>query len=173
MVDLRIKKVLVSEVNLLQNIAKETFVESFAEFNTLEDMEIYIEKEFSSEKLTQAIQHLDVGFYFAMIGSNVLGYMRINSGQSQTDINDENSLEIERIYILKKYQSKKVGQKLLNKALEIAKKKKNNFLWLGVWENNFGAINFYKSHEFQEFGTHVFKLGSDEQTDLLMKFVIR
>ena len=123
MVDLRIKKVLVSEVNLLQNIAKETFVESFAEFNTLEDMEIYIEKEFSSEKLTQAIQHLDVGFYFAMIGSNVLGYMRINSGQSQTDINDENSLEIERIYILKKYQSKKVGQKLLNKALEIAKKK--------------------------------------------------
>lgn len=173
MIELRIKKVLLTDVNLLQNIATKTFVESFAEFNTQEDMEIYVKMEFSLEKLNQAVLHSDVGYYFAMLGNNVLGYMRINFGQAQTDIHDEHSLEIERIYILKKHQSQKVGQQLLNKAIEIAKNNKLDFLWLGVWENNFGAINFYKRNGFQEFGNHIFKLGNDEQTDLLMKISVK
>jgi hypothetical protein len=92
---------------------------------------------------------------------------------SQTEIKSSKSLEIERIYVLKEYQGKKAGQLLYNKATEIASDKNVDFLWLGVWENNHRAINFYKKNGFVEFDKHIFTLGSDKQTDIMMKHNIK
>jgi len=38
-----------------------------------------------------------------------------------------------------------------------------------VWENNHRAQKFYGTWEFRKIGTHVFQLGGDAQTDLLME----
>jgi ribosomal protein S18 acetylase RimI-like enzyme len=78
-------------------------------------------------------------------------------------------LEIERIYVLGQYQSKKVGQLLFEKAIETAKQLSASYIWLGVWEENSRAISFYKRNGFEVFDKHVFKLGEEEQTDLMMK----
>ena len=42
-------------------------------------------------------------------------------------------------------------------------------LWLGVWERNPRAIAFYRKRGFIEVGAHVFRLGDDAQTDLIMQ----
>ena len=70
---------------------------------------------------------------------------------------------------MKEYQGKHIGQLLYNKALYVANEKMVDYLWLGVWEENLKAINFYKKNGFVEFDKHIFKLGEDEQTDLMMK----
>ena len=51
----------------------------------------------------------------------------------------------------------------------MAKDKKSDYVWLGVWEENPRAISFYKKNGFEEFDKHIFKLGNDEQTDIMMK----
>ena len=43
------------------------------------------------------------------------------------------------------------------------------YIWLGVWEENPRATRFYQKNGFVAFGKHIFKLGDDEQTDILMK----
>ena len=73
---------------------------------------------------------------------------------------------------MKAFLGQKIGQILLNKAIEIGKKKKLEFLWLGVWEENHRAIKFYEKNGFKVFGKHKFVLGKDVQTDLLMKLKI-
>ncbi len=78
-------------------------------------------------------------------------------------------MEIERIYVLKGFLGQKVGQVLFEKTLEIAKAKNADYIWLGVWEENHRAISFYKKNGFSAFGKHLFKLGNDEQTDIMMK----
>ena len=93
----------------------------------------------------------------------------MNFGQSQTELQDDKALEIERIYVLKEFHGKNVGQILYNKAIEIAKQNKADYVWLGVWEENPRAIAFYKKNGFVEFDKHIFKLGDDEQTDIMMK----
>ena len=93
----------------------------------------------------------------------------LNFGQAQTEFNDNKALEIERIYVLKEFYGKKVGQVLYDKAFDIAKQAGADYLWLGVWEENQRAINFYKKNGFVEFDKHIFKLGDDEQTDIIMK----
>ena len=57
--------------------------------------------------------------------------------------------------------------------MEVAKRKRVNILWLGVWEKNPRAINFYKKNGFEEFDKHIFRLGNDEQTDIMMRLKLQ
>jgi diamine N-acetyltransferase len=43
---------------------------------------------------------------------------------------------------------------------------------LGVWEKNPRAISFYKKNGFIEFDPHIFKLGDEELTDIMMKLLM-
>jgi ribosomal protein S18 acetylase RimI-like enzyme len=87
-------------------------------------------------------------------------------------LKEENGLEIERIYVLKEYQGRKAGKLLLEKALEAAAEGNKAYVWLGVWEENTAAIGFYERYGFREFNRHVFRLGNDEQTDIMMRLAL-
>lgn len=158
-----------NDLQKLQHIGKQTFFETFSSSNTEENMKNYLEEGFSVDKLSNELANPNSQFYFAIQGENVIGYLKLNYGASQTELKDEAALEIERIYVLKDFHGKSVGQLLYNKAMEVAKRKKVDYVWLGVWEENPRAISFYKKNGFVEFDRHIFKLGDDEQTDIMMK----
>ena len=167
--NITIQKVTLNDIEQLQMIGRQTFSETFSSTNTKENMEKYLEEGFSVEKLKDELNNENSEFYFALSETNVIGYLKINYGSSQTELKDEKSFEIERIYVLKEFHGKKIGQILYEKAIEIAKKKNSDYVWLGVWEENPRAISFYKKNGFVEFDKHIFKLGDDEQTDIMMK----
>jgi diamine N-acetyltransferase len=123
--------------------------------------------------LTTELTNKNSEFYFAEFEGQVIGYLKLNFGPSQTELKDEGALEIERIYVLKEFQGKKIGQLLYEKSIEIAKQQGVDYVWLGVWEENPRAINFYKKNGFMEFDKHTFKLGNDEQTDIMMKLHLK
>lgn len=164
-----IKKVTINDIDLLQKIGKQTFYETFSAGNTEENMTTYLNEGFSKEKLIAELNDQHVEFYFATLNNNIIGYLKLNVGQAQTELQDDNALEIERIYVLREFHGKNVGQLLYNKAIQIARQKKASYVWLGVWEKNPRAINFYKKNGFIEFDKHIFKLGNDEQTDIMMQ----
>jgi hypothetical protein len=66
-----------------------------------------------------------------------------------------------------------VGQLLIDKAISVAKEAGLQYIWLGVWEKYPRAIRFYEKHGFQRIGTHLFMLGQDEQTDILLKLSLK
>lgn len=164
-----IRAISISDLPQLQKIGKTTFAETFTEHNTKEDLDKYLELSFSNEKLSSELNTPNSSFYFAEIEHNVVGYLKINFGASQTELKDNEALEIERIYVLQAFHGKKLGQALYEKAISIAKEMKVKYVWLGVWEQNNKAIQFYKKNGFVQFDTHIFKLGNDEQTDIMMK----
>ncbi|MBC6112404.1 GNAT family N-acetyltransferase [Pedobacter fastidiosus] len=169
MTNIEIRKITINDIDQLQKIGKQTFYETFSTGNTEENMAKYLEDGFSLEKLTTELNDNNTEFYFAIFEDNVIGYLKLNFGQSQTELKDDTAIEIERIYVLKDFHGKTVGQLLYNQAIQIAKQKNANYVWLGVWEENPRAISFYKKNGFIEFDKHVFKLGNDEQTDIMMK----
>jgi ribosomal protein S18 acetylase RimI-like enzyme len=166
---IEITKIELSDIEQLQAIGKQTFFETFADKNTEENMQKYLEEGFTVEKLTAELTNPDSEFYFAKLDNQVIGYLKINFGAAQTELKDTKSLEIERIYVLKEFHGKKVGQILYDTAFDIAKQKNADYLWLGVWEENPRAISFYKKNGFVEFDKHIFVLGDDAQTDIMMK----
>ncbi|MGO1242784.1 MAG: GNAT family N-acetyltransferase [Sphingobacterium sp.] len=164
-----VQKATLDNIEQLQQIGRQTFSETFSSGNTEENMKKYLAEGFSFEKLTEELNDKNSEFYFALSETKVIGYLKINFGKSQTELQDDTALEIERIYVLKEFHGKKVGQILYEEAIEIAKQKKSDYVWLGVWEENPRAISFYKKNGFVEFDKHTFRLGDDEQTDIMMK----
>ena len=163
------RRITLDDLEKLQNIGRKTFEETFSESNSEENMRNYLEEGFSKEKLTAELKNKDSEFYFATLKDEVIGYLKVNFGESQTELKDSKALEIERIYVSKEFHGKSVGQILYDKAIEIAKQKGSEYVWLGVWEHNPRAISFYKKNGFVAFDKHVFRLGDDEQTDIMMK----
>ncbi|MEJ5961593.1 GNAT family N-acetyltransferase [Pedobacter immunditicola] len=164
-----VEKVALKDVNQLQKVSKQTFLEAFSVGNSQVNMAKYIEEAFSLEKLTAELNNEQSAFYFALLDENVIGYLKLNFGESQTELKEDKGLEVERIYVLQEFLGKKVGQVLYEKAMEIADQINAEFVWLGVWEENTRAISFYKKNGFEEFDKHIFWLGDDEQTDIMMK----
>lgn len=169
---LQIKNVNPEDITKLQTISRRTFIETFAELNTAADMQKYLDTNLSIDTLKNELRNTNSEFYFAVLDNKVIGYLKVNMGQAQTELKDKSSLEIERIYVLKEFHGKKVGQFLYNKAIDIARAANLTYVWLGVWEKNIRAINFYKKNGFVEFDKHIFKLGDDEQTDIMMQLYL-
>ena len=169
---MQIRKLNITDLENLQKISITTFRETFEEVNTEEDMQKYLDENLSEEKLKSELENPNSEFYFAENDNQILGYLKLNFGNAQTENQGNETLEIERIYVLKEFFPLKIGQVLFEKSLEIAKEKKLKFIWLGVWEENKRAIRFYEKNGFKIFGKHDFVLGKDVQTDLMMKLYI-
>ncbi|MGG1922582.1 GNAT family N-acetyltransferase [Chryseobacterium sp. NRRL B-14798] len=167
-----INKASAEDVEIVQSLGIQTFSETFAEDNTEEAMKKYLEESFNTEKIKSELNNPDSFFYIAWEEDNPVGYLKVNSGEAQTELQDDTALEIERIYVKKSHHGKKVGQLLYNQALETAEQLGKSYLWLGVWEKNLKALQFYRKNGFVEFDKHIFRLGEEEQTDLMMKKVL-
>ncbi|MVN89986.1 GNAT family N-acetyltransferase [Mucilaginibacter aquatilis] len=167
--DIDIRKADFKNLKALQALSRETFIETFAESNSDENMAQYVEASFNEDKLTNELHNKGSQFYIAWDENVAVGYLKLNTGLAQTEEQDTNALEIERIYVKSAYLGKKVGQLLLNKALDTAVQQANTYVWLGVWEKNLRAIRFYEKNGFEAFDKHIFKMGDDEQTDIMMR----
>ncbi|MDA3616755.1 GNAT family N-acetyltransferase [Polluticaenibacter yanchengensis] len=170
--NISLKSALPEDVLALQLIARQTFRDTFLEHNTEENINDYFITKLSVEKLTAELLDHNSRFFFAVIDGNIVGYLKVNFGPAQTELQDSNGLEIERIYITKEYQGKKVAPVLFEKALSVAREAALKYVWLGVWEENKRAIKFYEKNGFKVFDTHVFTLGNEQQTDYLMKLAL-
>ena len=164
------KKCTLKDLSPLIELARSTFVQAFEKYNDPDDFKSYVVTAFSENTIRSELSNPNSTFYFIFIGKQRAGYCKLNEKDAQNEQFDALSIELERIYIKKDFQSKKIGQQALQKILQLAKNKKVNFLWLGVWEHNPGAIRFYERNGFKKFGSHPYMLGKDKQTDWLMKY---
>ncbi|MDO7173224.1 GNAT family N-acetyltransferase [Mariniflexile sp. AS56] len=166
---MQIRKISIQDIENLKEIGKRTFIETYASVNSKENMTEYLENKFSIEVLKAELNDKNSEFYFSEFKEKIIGYLKVNTGESQTEFKNENALEIERIYVLKEFHGKKIGQILYEKAIELGKQKNVDYVWLAVWEQNPKAIRFYEKNGFLQFDKQIFKLGNEEQSDIMMK----
>lgn len=161
------------QLEVLQQLSITTFRETFGAANKKENLEAYLKKNMNRKQFIKELNNPDSFFYFAYYQQQLVGYLKLNFNQAQTeDILDNKAFEIERIYLLQKYQNQGLGTELLEAAIEFGKEQNYRQLWLGVWESNFKALTFYRKRGFIVFDSHHFQLGEDLQTDLLMQIDI-
>ena len=134
-------------------------------------MQKYLAEALTITKLYKEWLSPHSSFYFAFLDEEIVGYLKINKGNAQTENQEEGAFEIERIYVLQAYQREGIGQFLLDCALRFAGENQAKYIWLGVWEKNQKAIRFYEKNGFEVFGSHLFMFGDDPQ-DLLMKRIL-
>jgi len=161
------------DVKVLQQLCRQTFAETFQEQNTEEDLNKFLDEAYALPILEKEIADEDSKIFLAYGDQgHAIGYLKINRGAAQTEEGYDNSLEIQRIYMLKEAKGQGVGSKFMQLAEEQAKAWGLSYVWLGVWEHNYAAQKFYTGKGFEKFSQHVFVVGEDAQTDFLMKKAI-
>lgn len=164
-----IRKVEPDDLSALLLFSEKTFFDAFYHLNNPCDMRAYASRFFTEEQMIAEMSNPLSHFYFALINNEITGYIKLNFGAAQSDVRDDQSLEIERIYVSKYHQGKQIGKTLLDFSIQTAIDNKLQYIWLGVWEQNDRAIKFYNDYGFTQFGQHDFMLGDDLQVDLLLK----
>lgn len=167
--EISIIKAGIADLEIIRNISIRTFVETFASANSPENIEIYLAQNFNGEQLRNELVEVESAFFIAWNDDEAVGYLKVNFGTSQTELKDPLAMEVERIYVLDAVQGRKIGFQLFQYAIALAKAARSEYLWLGVWEQNKKALDFYKKIGLNKFSNHKFILGNDVQTDLLLK----
>lgn len=164
------KRCLEDDLNDLSTLSKRTFEEAFEDANNPDDFKDYISKAFSESQLRHELQDQNSSFHFVYVGLDLVGYFKLNFKTAQTEYKNQNSFELERIYVLGKYQGQKIGKSILQEVFAMALLERKDIVWLGVWQKNHDAIRFYEKHGFRKIGTHPYYIGTDKQMDWLMRY---
>lgn len=166
---LTITQATAADAKLLTELSVATFTEAFGAENRKEDMAKYIAEAMSEEKLKAELADSANVFFFAWNDHELAGYAKLGYNQKPEGKEFDKPVELERIYVLRKFYGKKIGAALMAHCHSHAKAHNDATMWLGVWQHNHRAVSFYKQWGFEFFGTHQFVLGDDVQTDELMK----
>ncbi|HXB92891.1 MAG TPA: GNAT family N-acetyltransferase [Puia sp.] len=166
---LQIRPAMADEAALVADLSRRTFFDSFAQYNTEENMRLYLE-----EQWTRELQMAEVGapgriFLLAWWEGEPVGYASLRESSPPPELGTSNAIEIVQLYSEQRMIGKGVGKALMQACIETAGKQGRDWIWLGVWEHNQRAIDFYHKWGFERFGEHIFLVGLDAQTDWWMK----
>jgi GNAT superfamily N-acetyltransferase len=153
---------------MLAEMAARIFYETFAAENRPEDMKAYMDEAFTVARQAEEIADPLSTFLLAFVDEEPAGYAKIRAGDAPSGVAGERPVELARLYADHRWHGRGVGSALMEACFDEARRGGHATMWLGVWERNFRAIAFYRKCGFVECGSHVFRLGSDPQTDLLM-----
>jgi ribosomal protein S18 acetylase RimI-like enzyme len=157
------------DAKMLSELGARTFYDTFAKDNTPENLAAYLKRSFSLEIQLNELSQPDIIFLIAEIEGSQLGYAQLILNSNDEAIKGIRPLEIRRIYSSQQYLGKGVGKELMRATISEARQRGCDCVWLGVWEKNQRAIDFYKKWGFREVGTHIFSVGDDPQNDFVME----
>ncbi len=161
-----------ADASRLSTLAATTFRETFEPDNTPDDMARYLAESFTPERQMQEIasdiillaEHVDPSGDAEMVG-----YAHLVASPTPPAVRAVNSIELKRLYVARAWHGKRVAQALMDRALDAARARGAQMVWLGVWERNPRAVAFYVKYGFRRVGEHVFTLGDDPQTDWIFE----
>lgn len=158
-----------ADARMLSELGAKTFYDTFAKDNTPENINAYLRESFSPDIQFHELSQPEVVFLIAESGGIPTGYAHLILDSRDETIQGSRPLEIRRIYASQEYLGKGVGKELMLATIHEARRRGCDCIWLGVWEKNQRAIDFYKKWGFREVGTHLFSVGDDPQNDFVME----
>jgi ribosomal protein S18 acetylase RimI-like enzyme len=169
---IQIRPATLDDAPALSRLGAATFRDTFDRANTPADMARYLADAFTPEQ--QAAEIADPAGAVLLADDSggsgdaeLLGYAHLLSGQAPDAVRGTAPIELKRLYVARAWHGRGVAQALMDAALDAARARGAQTLWLGVWERNPRAVAFYAKYGFVRVGEHTFVLGGDAQTDWL------
>jgi ribosomal protein S18 acetylase RimI-like enzyme len=171
MPSIAIRQAISEDAKLLTDLAYTTFWDAFAHHpkNAPDDLNHYMRQAFNIEQITAELTEEKSIFLIAELDGKAAGYAKLILDNIEPGITAERPVELSRLYSHQEFLGQGVGQSLMDACFDRARQENRDVMWLGVWEYNPRAQRFYEKNGFRIVGKHVFQLGEDAQTDLLMQ----
>ena len=117
MPEITIRYATADDAELIADLSRKTFYETFGYVNTKENMDKFMNEQFSREKLVKEVTEPENIFLLAFDEDIPVGYARMREGQKFPEFNEKDSIEIARIYSINSYIGTGVGQRLMRQCI--------------------------------------------------------
>ena len=167
--NLTIRKTDKTDAKLLAVLGAVTFYEAYFETDEPHDIANYITETYDLAQIESEIEDTNSHFFIAEVNGSAVGFAKLRENSKPECLKDEHTIELHRIYIVERFWRKGIGRKLVDKCLQTAKQKGYKSLWLGTWDANTKAQEFYKKLNFTEAGEYQYYYGEHFTTNLVFK----
>lgn len=157
------------DAGMLAELGRRTFHETFAASNKPEDMESYSEAAFAIERIVAELRRATVACFVAETPKGAVGFAKLEAARPPGCVTGPSPVRLHKLYVSADAIGTGVGAALLRFGIAWAVGAGHETMWLGVWEHNHRARTFYERWGFRPVGTETFRLGSDDQVDLLLE----
>ena len=149
------------------------FVAAFGAANPPGVVDDYVAEAFSVETLGLQLGEASSRWFVAEGDGGLLGMAHLTGGVCPADVMGDAPVQLRRLYTAAGLTSRGVGSLLMETVIDAASGAGHDLMWLGVWEHNPRAIAFYERWGFEQVGTVEFRLGDEDQTDLVLSRPLR
>ncbi len=165
---MQIRPASVSDAEVLAELARRTFHDTFAATNDPTEMALYLSRAYGIDQQTGELGDRDITTLLVEADGGAIAYAQLRVGHVPECVTGPNPLELWRFYVLREWHGRGVAPPLMERVKTVARARGAATLWLGVWERNDRAHAFYVKCGFADAGEHIFLFGTDPQTDLVM-----
>lgn len=163
-----IRKCEAKDLPNLREIAIATYRDTFHQNTSDENLALYFKEAYNLDTLKQELENPLSEVYLLESDEEIVAYLKLNIEDAQTEPMGKETLEVQRIYVLKEHKRNGYGKQLMQLAETRARAFGKKSIWLGVWEHNEAAKAFYQNHGFEHVGEHRFLAGNQVDIDWIM-----
>ncbi len=160
-----------SHADELLVLAKQTFIDAFEKVSDPDNFKLYVEQTFTPSVIAEELAHKESIFFIIRTEDNEnVGYVKLRWDRGKELFPNDESVELQRIYVLEKFWHKGYGTALMECAERYASHRDRiKWIYLVVWHENKSAIKFYEQRYFKQCGTKDFPFGNEIHHDVVMR----
>lgn len=152
---------------LLSVLFKTVYIETYGTEGVTLEFANFIQNQFSPERIESNILNDSCDLWVAQYNNNPIGVIQVDYNK-QAPINNFSAPEINKLYVLRNFFGKGVGQNLMNLAEKGITEKGYNSSWLWVLNSNSRANQFYLKQGYKSIGTADFIMETNTYTNNVM-----
>jgi ribosomal protein S18 acetylase RimI-like enzyme len=156
------------DAEVLADLARRTFHDTFAATNDAGDMALYLSRAYGIDQQTRELEDRDISTLLVEEAGEAVAFAQLRTGQAPDCVTGGKPVELWRFYVDREWHGRGIAQQLMTRVKNVARERGARTLWLGVWERNDRARAFYVKCGFTDVGEHIFLFGTDPQTDVVM-----
>ncbi|RZL37684.1 MAG: GNAT family N-acetyltransferase [Rubrivivax sp.] len=142
----------------LAAFAAQAFTDTYRDLDAREVAD-YVAEHLQPEVMSGVIQDPACTTLLACVGNQLAGYAILRAGPSPACVARPAPLELWRIYLGEGFIGQGLGSRLRRAVQAEARRQGARSLWLGVYDRNVRAVQFYKRFGFAPVGGKEFLFG--------------
>ena len=150
------------DINILSALGITTCYEAYFAIDPSRDLADYCARIYSPEKVQTEFTDENSTYLIAECDARAGGFAKLRENNKVECLGEANAIELQRIYVLAQLKGHGLGRALLSKCVEIGRDRGFQQLFLGVWDKNVAAQEFYERIGMKRVGTTGFNDGKND-----------
>lgn len=159
-----------ADAELMSRIGPQTFAETFGHLYSPENLAAFLLNH-SVENWTKELNDPSFTVRIAEQDGEAVGFAKVGAPSLPFEVTGPTA-ELRQLYVLQPWQGQGVAPVLMDWAMDEARRRGAEQVFLSVFIDNLRAQRFYARYGFEAVGTYAFMVGTHADEDIIMRAML-